>query len=195
MTVLTPRISREEAVALSSLYTLLAQTMRYPQPEFCNETLFDALETLLDTLGWQTEQAELRRWRRNAGDPLDELRTEYTRLFINNPARTAIPPYASVHIDGDHSLYGPTTERTRDFYRAHGYDLADDAEPADHLWIELDFLAALTQSELFAEEEQFLRELFRPWFACFREKSNAQIRHPFYNVSIQLIDFFTKEEP
>ena len=43
-------------------------------------------------------------------------------------------------------------------------------------------------------EEVFLRTLFRPWFTRFKERCMQEVRHPFYTVSIQLIDFFTKEE-
>ena len=105
-----------------------------------------------------------------------------------------VPPYASVYLDGSGTLQGPTTERTRDFYRAHGYDLASETEPADHLALELDFLAALTGEGQVEAEEVFLRTLFRPWFTRFKERCMQEVRHPFYTVSIQLIDFFTKEE-
>jgi TorA maturation chaperone TorD len=97
-------------------------------------------------------------------------------------------------MDGDGTLYGKTTERTRDFYREHGYDLARENEPADHIALELDFLAALADETKQEEEDLFLRTLFRPWFERFQEHYMKEARHPFYTVSIRLIDFFTKEE-
>ena len=109
-------------------------------------------------------------------------------------SRRTVPPYASVYLDGNGALFGRTTERTRDFYRQHGYDLASEAEPADHLSLELDFLAALTAEGKHEAEELFLRTLFRPWFEQFQEKCMKEARHPFFQVSIRLIDFFTKEE-
>jgi len=187
-------ISATQAGTLSSLYSFLALTMRYPDPAFCNDSLFYALESLLASLDWQRELAEIRAWRAQTPDPLDELRTEYTRLFITASPRTTIPPYASVYLDGDGTLHGRTTERTRDFYRERGFDLADDSEPADHIRFELDFLAALAAEARFDDEDLFLQTLFRPWFVRFQEKYLQEARHPFYNVSIQLIDFFTKEE-
>lgn len=187
-------VSATQAGTLSSLYSFLALTMRYPAPGFCNDAFFDALESLLASLDWQKELAEIRAWRTQTPDPLDDLRTEYTRLFITAAPRTTIPPYASVYLDGDGSLQGRTTERTRDFYRERGFDLADDSEPADHIQFELDFLAALAAESRFDDEDLFLQTLFRPWFERFQEKYLQEARHPFYNVSIQLIDFFTKEE-
>jgi TorA maturation chaperone TorD len=186
--------SAAEAGTLSAIYSFLALTMRYPDPAFCNDLFLDTLESLLASLDWQPELAELRQWRAQPLDHLDDLRTEYTRLFINAVPRTIVPPYASVYLDGDGSLYGRTTEKTRDFYRERGYDLAEETEPADHISFELDFLAALAGEAKSEDEELFLQTLFRPWFERFQERSMKEARHPFFKVSIQLIDFFTKEE-
>ena len=183
-----------EAATLSTIYSFLALTMRYPDPTFCNSHFFDTLESLLASLDWQDELIALHQWRTQSIDLLDDLRTEYTRLFINASPRTTVPPYASVYLDGDGSLHGRTTEKTRDFYRERGYDLAGDTEPADHISFELDFLAALAGEAKHEDEELFLQTLFRPWFERFQERSIKEARHPFFKVSIQLIDFFTKEE-
>ncbi|MGD9949144.1 MAG: molecular chaperone [Desulfobulbus sp.] len=186
--------SATESATLSSLYSFLSLTIRYPDAAFCDDPFFDALESLLASLDWPEELAAIRHWRAQTPAPLDDLRTEYTRLFITSAPRTTLPLYASVYIDGDGTLQGKTTERTWDFYREHGYDLADETEPADHISLELDFLAALAGEAKFEEEELFLRTLFRPWFERFQEKWIKEARHPFYSVSIRLIDFFTKEE-
>lgn len=186
--------SATESATLSSVYSFLSLTMRYPDTAFCNHSFFDALDALLASLDWPEELAAIRTWRQQTADPLDDLRSAYTRLFITSTPRTTFPPYASVYMDGDGSLQGKTTERTRDFYREHGYDLAKDNEPADHISLELDFLAALAEEAKLEEEDLFLRTLFRPWFERFQEKYMKEARHPFYTVSIRLIDFFTKEE-
>ena len=183
-----------EEATLSAIYSLLALTMRYPDGASTNDQLFDTLEALLTSLDRSDELTAFRDWRRRSSDPLDELRIEYTRLFINAVPHVTVPPYASVYLDGSGILQGPTTGRTRDFYREHGYDLASETEPADHLALELDFLAALTGEGRLEAEEVFLRTLFRPWFTRFKERCMQEVRHPFYTVSIQLIDFFTKEE-
>ena len=149
--------SASEAATLSTIYSFLALTMRYPDPAFCNDAFLGTMESLLASLDWQTELVAFHQWRVQPIDHLDDLRTEYTRLFINSVPKTTVPPYASVYLDGDGSLQGRTTERTRDFYRERGYDLADTTEPADHLSFELDFLAALAGEGKFEDEELFLR--------------------------------------
>jgi TorA maturation chaperone TorD len=195
----TPPIDQDDASAtesatLSSLYSFLSLTMRYPEAAFCGEPLFDAMESLLASLDRPEDLDSFQSWRAQTPAPLDDLRTEYTRLFITAAKQKTLPLYASVYIDGDGTLQGKTTERTRDFYREHGYDLANDTEPADHISFELDFLAALAGEAKFDDEDFFLRTLFRPWFERFLEQWNKEARHPFYAVSIRLIDFFTKEE-
>lgn len=199
MAVQSPPIEQEDvsanhAATLRSLYSVLALTVRYPAPDFMGDQLFDSLEALLSSLKWEKELDLLRNWLAGSPDPVDELRTAYTGLFITSAPRTTIPPYASIYMDGDGTLQGRTTELTRDYYRQQGFDLADESEPADHLATELDFLAALAGEARFEEEARFLRTLFRPWFARFYEQFMREARHPFYQVSIQLIDFFTKEE-
>ncbi len=186
--------SATESATLSSLYSFLSLTMRYPDTAHCGAPLFDTLESLLASLDWSEDLALIRNWRNHTPDPVDELRTEYTRLFITSAPRTTLPLYASVYVDGDGTLQGKTTERTRDFYREHGYDLVNETEPADHISFELDFLAALAGEAMLEEEDLFLRTLFRPWFERFQKKWTKEARHPFYEVSIRLIDFFTKEE-
>lgn len=183
-----------EAATLSSLYSFLALTMRYPEPGFCNAPFFEAMSSLLESLDWQTEQSSVRSWLDQTSDPLDDLRTAYTHLFITSTLRTTIPPFASVFMDGDGTLQGRTTERIRDFYRERGFDVADETEPADHIRFQLEFLAALAGEARFDDEDLFLHTLFRPWFECFQDRFMQEARHPFYTVSIQLIDFFTKEE-
>ena len=183
-----------EAATLGSIYGFLALTMRYPDAAFCTAAFFDTLESLLASLDWPEELAAIRAWRQRTADPLNDLKTAYTGLFITAAPRTIVPPYASVYLDGDGTIYGRTTEWTRDFYRACGFDLSDETEPADHLRFELEFLAALAGEARFDDEERFLRTLFRPWFALFLERSMQEARHPFYQVSIRLIDFFTKED-
>ena len=187
-------ISAAEAQTLSSIYSFLALTIRYPDATFCNAQLLDTIESLLESLHWQADLTEFRQWRQQTPAYLDDLRTEYTRLFITSIPGTTFPLYASVYLDGARTLNGRTTERTRNFYREHGYDLVDETEPADHLSLELDFLAALAGEAKHDDADRFLRTLFRPWFERFQEKSLKEARHPYFKVSLQLIDFFTKEE-
>ncbi len=183
-----------ETTILSRLYSFLALTMHYPDHELCNTVFFEAMTSLLESLGSQTELSLLRDWLNQTPDPLNDLRTAYTHLFITADSGETIPPYASIYRDGNGTLQGRSTEQIRNFYRQCGFDITDTNEPADHIRFQLDFLAALTSEARFEDEQFFLQTFFRPWFELFQKKFMQEARHPFYTVSIQLIDFFTKEE-
>ncbi|MGI6638497.1 MAG: TorD/DmsD family molecular chaperone [Desulfobulbus sp.] len=187
--------TQQETAKLADVYTLLAQLMRYPEDTANVALLVQAQLELVLALDWHEEAEMLQYWHAQCQDLPSDLRIEYTRLFITAATcRSTVPPYASVHADSEALLQGRTTERIHDFYRSCGYELASVAEPADHIWLQLDFLAALVREGRHAEEEQFLASLFRPWFVTFKEKCFQATAHPVYRVTLILIDFFTKEE-
>ena len=187
-------LTAPEAASISELYLFLSLTMRYPEADFFTDEFLDSYEQLLTGLEMKEEQKSIHAMRQDDKNLLQTLRVEYTRLFINSVPHVIAPPFASVYIDGDHDLQGKTTTRTRDFYRENGYDISNTAEPADHIYFELEFLAALVRDGKFDQEEQFLQKLFRPWFTRFRDQLSAETIHPYYSVSVRLIDFFTRED-
>ncbi len=179
---------------LADVYGFLALTMRYPDTSFLTEDFLDVFENLLTSLDMVGEQEKIRACRQQAGNLVDTLQVEYTRLFINGIPHIVAPPYGSFYLDGDHTLQGKSTQRARDFYRQYGYDITDTSEPADHIRFELEFLAALTRDNDLEAEEQFLKTIFRPWFSNFYKRVLDEKGHPYYLVSTKLIDVFTKEE-
>ncbi len=185
-----------EGMILADIYTFLALTMRYPEASFINKEFLDAFEGLLSSYEMDSELAEIQNLRpaENEQELLDILQIEYTRLFINAAPHIIAPPYGSFYLDGDHTLQGKSTRTTRDFYRQYGCDIADPSEPADHIRFELEFLASLARESEFEAEETFVATVFRPWFNQFKNRVLEDKGHPFYRVSVQLIDFFTKEE-
>ena len=179
---------------LSDFYLFLSRTMRYPEKDFLNDAFLDAYENLLDKLELYKEKEQIQTSRTEDQNLLQTLQVEYTRLFINAVPHVIASPYASVYQKSDHDLQGKLTEKTRDFYREQGYDIANTAEPADHIRFELEFLAALADNGKVEEEQQFLKQLFRPWFPQFRDRVLKGAQHPFYTISVTLIDEFTKAE-
>jgi TorA maturation chaperone TorD len=182
-----------EAESISELYLFLSLTMRYPEADFFTNEFLDSYEQLLTGLKMEEEQKSIHACRQDDENLLQTLRVEYTKLFINAVPHVIALPFASVYSDGDHDLQGKTTAQTRDFYRENGYDISDTSEPADHICLELEFLAGLVRDGKFDREEQFLTKLFRPWFTKFRDQLLEETIHPYYRVSVRLIDFFTRE--
>ena len=110
--------STEDGEPLGDIYRFLALAMRYPEAEVITTEFLDSFETLLAGLAQQTARDDVRQWRQKAGRRIiSDLQIAYTRLFINAIPRVIAPPFASVYMDGDGSLQGPTTEKTRDWYR------------------------------------------------------------------------------
>ena len=179
---------------LADVYGFLALTMRYPDTSFLTEDFLDVFENLLGSFDMVSEQEEVRACRQQDSNLVDTLQVEYTRLFINGVPHIIAPPYGSFYLDGDHTLQGKSTRRARDYYRRYGYDIADTSEPADHIRLELEFLAALTRDNELEAEEQFLKTIFRPWFTSFYKRVLDDKGHPYFQVSTKLIDLFTKEE-
>lgn len=181
---------------LAEIYRFLAQSLRYPDPGWMQADYFSALDTLLAGLGWDAEAQALRQSLAASAGGLEPLQVEHTRLFVNAVPSVIAPPYGSVYLSADGMLYGPSAEKTKQFYREQGYDLAGEADIPDHLSFELEFLALLAEEgkARAREEELFLRQHFRPWFPKFQARVLQEGRHPFYGLLVNLIDFFTREE-
>ncbi len=179
---------------ISELYMFFSLLMRYPEKDFLTDDFLDAYQNLLSGLELERELEVFDNCRKNDDNLLKTLRLEYTRLFINAAPHVIAPPFASVWCDSDHDLQGRTTEKIRDFYRAHGYDIKDATEPVDHISYELEFLAALTREGNLEAEEEFLKTLFRPWFTKFHQHLGRENIHPYFRIGLQLIDSFTDKD-
>ena len=101
---------------------------------------------------------------------LEELQTEYTRLFVTDFPTLTCPPYESYYREG--SLYGNASIEVEDIYRDRGLEYSFEGEPPDHISVELEFLA-LTGDERFAER-------MKEWVFEFTErvKENSKIYGP-----------------
>jgi TorA maturation chaperone TorD len=179
---------------LAGIYRSLGRALAYPDQAWLAEGHPVLLADLLAELGCDEAIRELESLPSEPGALLEALRLEHTRLFINAIPATVAPPYGSVHLPGGGLLNSAFTAKTRAFYRLHGFELANGAELADYLPLELEFLALLGEGGEEAVSEEFLVECFRPWFGVFRERVRAGAELPFYRIVVELIDFFTKEE-
>jgi TorA maturation chaperone TorD len=191
----TPEVTDQSdpQVQLANFYLFLSQIMCFPEEHLLTDEFLDVYENWLNELDMH-EEYELFRVLRKEENLLETLQIEYTRLFINAVPHLIAAPYASVYQKSDQDLQGKITEKTRDFYRAQGFDIVNTAEPADHIRFELEFLSALAGNGKTEEEEQFLQTLFRPWFSEFKERVVQGAEHPYYTIAVKLIDLFTRKD-
>jgi len=137
---------------------ILAEAFLYPEETW--KEIFSHLFSLAQVLGLPLpEDLQVKNLR--------ELQAEYTRLFINSPYSTPVPPYASVYLSLDRRLQGEGYEQARAFYRQAGLEPVEEGELADHLAYELSFMALLLEEGRFPLLGRFLSEHFLRWYPRF----------------------------
>jgi len=179
---------------LADLFRYLGRSLEYPDTSWLDREYLDGFINLLLELDWQPALDEMQGLPAIPANLLEWLQIEHTRLFINGVPATVAPPYGSVYRRGEGMLNGRSTEKTREFYRQHGFDLASPKVLADYLPLELEFLALLLEEERLEAVEEFLSVHFRPWFTTFADRVRQGAQLPFYRILVDLTDFFTKEE-
>jgi TorA maturation chaperone TorD len=94
---------------------------------------------------------------------LEEVQTEYTRLFISAYPALLCPPYESYYREG--LVYGQTSIDAEEWYRQYHLQFSGENEPPDHLSVELEFLA-ITGDSAFGQK-------LREWVPKFTERVKA----------------------
>ena len=181
------------AAELAHVYAFLHTLTDFPSDELVTPSTRSFIQSLL---------AELNHQGLNIPDPfvlcpdlsLSELAQAYTGLFISAVPRVPAPPYASIYRGGDSSLCGRGLVEAEAFYQSVGFYPCCGDEPADHLACELAFLAHLAAKGAWDVEQDFLKRHFRPWFRVFRGRLGRVNPHPFYSMTMDLVNFFTMPE-
>ncbi len=134
----------------------------------------------------------------------DWLETEYAfnRLFVG-PMAPQAPPFASVYLDPEQMLMGPSTLRARHIYQLVGLVCPwQDTLPDDHLSLELDAClrirqAALQEASLDLAEiyAYFLIQHIANWVPLFsRRMQEAQGVPPVLNWAVEELNNWLQAE-
>lgn len=177
---------------LAALYRFCAQSMRFPEKAWVTRSYIDCLIQLLEQLGADEEKTLLVELLSDQQRCLEDLQTEYTRLFITGAPHVVAPPYASVYVD--RSLCGKSAEKIGLYYQNFGLQVDAQADYPDHLVHQLNFLAILVERGDAEAERDFLTTFFLPWFEQFATRVVMQTRHPFYKIMVEIILYFIKED-
>ncbi len=142
-------------------------------------------------------------------DPLLELETGFTDLFINRLGGVPAPPYGSIYLEQAGILMGASTLKALEAYRTEGLALEGSGEPPDYLATELEFLYYLVVQEEEAllarkveaaraftlKQRAFVGELLMTWVPIFARKvATASGAHPFYQWGVRLLQRFGEME-
>lgn len=145
--------------------------------------------------GWHSHFHEFRRQLQAtpAHGLANELSVEYARLFLG-PDVLPCHPYGSVYLDGG-QVMGPSTIDVMRHYRNEGLSIsAGWTEPADHICLELAFMAFLAgkcsaalergcddeAAALLHAQARFLRQHLLRWSPAFAEKVTGCTSAPLY---------------
>ena len=124
----------------------------------------------------------------------DDLRADYTRLFVG-PGPLVAAPWESVQMSEERLIFQEETLQVRHWYHNFGLEVVRlHQEPDDHAGLELAFLAHLTQQALSAlaagqparlaglleSRKCFLAEHPQRWVPGWCELVAARARTPFY---------------
>lgn len=145
----------------------LARCWRYP-----DEHLADAL-----TDGLFAEEIP-------SSQTIDELKVEYTRLFIG-PGDHPCPPYENVYRNAESDsgagpVLGESTKSVVDWYRR--YDLSPESswtDLPDHIAVELEFVGHLKEDDPDTVSE-FVNEHPQQWMPAFLTDVESHAQNPFY---------------
>jgi len=161
---------------------VLAEAFLYPEEGFLS--LISYLQALSRKMGLNLN-----------GDfqvqDLEELKLEYTRLFITSPYRTPAPPYASVYLSSDRRLKGEGYDQALAFYREAGYEPIEEGDFADHVAYELAFMALLLEENRKDLLRAFLEEHFLKWYPRFLVSLKQAEPKPFYRALGDLVSVIT----
>lgn len=136
---------------------------------------------------------------------LVELQRDFARLFVG-PFEVLAPPYGSIYLEGEKTIYGDSTQDVVRRYNEEGLEVRI-KEPPDHVAIELEYLYLLSYREaeaLKAENEEkaavyrdkqadFLASHLGVWFPIFAQKVMEHAETGFYKKIAAATDSYIQQ--
>lgn len=140
-----------------------------------------------------------RPWPDLDGPDWNELQIDHTGLFINGVPTAKAHPFAGWY-EGDTILFGPTERRMRDFYHYYGVDFdSEQTLPADHILVELEFIALMAdkynqtgEEVFFTAMQEMLTGHMEQWIFKFTGEISRYARTNFYRGLAQALELMIK---
>jgi putative dimethyl sulfoxide reductase chaperone len=196
--------SQETVMGVILLYGTLGKLLNhFPQLEdiknIVQQDIFSELPFASDQPESEKGLEMLQKWSSQysdsfTGQDFDELRADYTRLFIG-PGKVLAPPWESVYYSEERLIFQEQTLKVREWYRRFGLESEKiHNEPDDHIGLELSFLAHLSALRLKAMQEknegafngylkaqhQFLKQHPLKWAPLWCEMVDKHAQTDFY---------------
>ena len=185
----------EQKKALSRLWNLFSALFCQPEADVHGDKkVYDELVQSLQILDKEiiNDAKSLLKHYESAGQ--QSVLIEYTRLFIG-PFKTVAPPYSSVYLSNDGTVFGQATLWVIEFYRNSGLEVNYSTnEVPDHISIELEFMHFLSAQEiveiesgnfekaklLFNLQEVFLNQHLKVWCPMFCDRIITGTENDYY---------------
>lgn len=197
-----------QIAARADLCRLLAACYYEPSPEFGEEQIFVAMEHAGAAI-----DADLAVRARRLGDAfgandLQQLRIDYTRLFLG-PIAARASPYGSIWLGNADALMQDSTMAVLGLYADGGFDMDESfREVPDHIAAELEFLYLLLfregEARLNGDDEAlrkvldlrhaFLSAHLGRWVTPFAAAVRSGAETDFYRVLADLTESFVAAE-
>lgn len=153
--------------------------------------LIKGIDNSLVQEGWQQLYLEAQGREKDMGYR-DRLWNDYNQLFVG-PGSLKAPPWESVYRSKDRIVFGPETLAVRKFFQSYGLEVQLlNKEPDDHIGLELEFMAYLSEEALAAYEagedatdllegtERFLHEHLEQWVPNFCDDVEKEAQTDFF---------------
>lgn len=197
----------------SYLYRLLQSffgnepTLKVLNILYCDHTR-TALELLSIEAGLHGEKDFIKQLETNKDDTLEKCCSEYTRLFIG-PTTLPAPPWESVYLTKERLIFQESTLKVRQCYLKYNFLPANyRSEADDHLALELDFMANLSQLtesvfqddkindviEILKDQKAFLEQHLLVWVPQFVSELEAATSHPLYREMASVLREFLQAD-
>ena len=144
----------------------------------------------------------------NKDDTLEKCCSEYTRLFIG-PTTLPAPPWESVYLTKERLIFQESTLKVRQCYLKYNFlPVNYRSEADDHLALELDFMANLSQLtesvfqdgkinegvQILMDQKAFLEQHLLVWVPQFVSELEAATSHPLYREMASILREFLQAD-
>ena len=189
------------AAARADFCRFLAVCYYEPGREFTEEKLFESMVAVGSLVDDEFAAGARRLGEAFAAVDLQDLRVDYTRLFLG-PIDAPAMPYGSVWLGAGKELMQDSTMAALALYEEGGFEIAEDfRELPDHVAAELEFLYVLLfresrggGGEVAALKKRFLAEHIGRWAGPFTEAVKAGAQCAFYRELGDLTNRFVARE-
>jgi TorA maturation chaperone TorD len=135
----------------------------------------------------------------SAEELTDKARSDYVRLFIG-PGKPLSPPWGSVYLSVDGLLFTEETLYVRKFYESNGRIVKEKhREPDDHIGLELEFLAYLSELGKTETALKFTEKYIVPWVFKWNADVQKHAKTGFYkalgNMTAGGVEYFMSGKP